>query len=76
MTRVRVMGLSITVGETCLWCLRPSDKRTVYIGYDRWQADNLVAEMFRDTSATDRTMLVESVHPACWPELLRDDQDG
>ena len=41
----------------------------------RWEAGELVQNVWPDMPATQRELLITGTHPACWDELFSDDDE-
>lgn len=65
------------VTVTCRPCPVCEERATLTVsrvGYGAWQAGAFVQDAFPELSADDRELLITGTHPACWNELIGDEE--
>jgi hypothetical protein len=67
--------MMVVVTPKCPICQRPSELKVPREGYALWKRGELLQVAMRELTADERELLLTGTHPACWDELVPDDDD-
>ena len=61
---------TVTIVKRCFVCNLSTPIEVNKDKYDRWQAGELIQNVFPEMPADYREMLISGTHPECWDEMF------